>query len=193
MVSQKNILRWVAAGVLAIGLLCVGLWWGVFRISEKQLPQKNPTEYVFDAPIADMREAMREAFASGYRGMHIVYPETNDPVLSGFLSEPGNENDAYMYNWHTPIGESPIYFRRGRPLPYLAKFHIHVTVISDAQTRVQIFTQNPEVIAGERPGIHGWAHNYVSVEPTTIEEYEILLRIGAELGASEMPELWLPE
>jgi hypothetical protein len=63
------------------------------------------------------------------------------------------------------------------------------------QTLVEIITHHPEVIAGETSGFlrpHGPANIYIDVAPTSIEEYEILLRLGQVLKVDDMPPLRLP-
>jgi hypothetical protein len=50
------------------------------------------------------------------------------------------------------------------------------------------------VLNGQTTGMpgHGRANRYVSVEPTSIEEYVVLRHLGEILGVDSMPEPILP-
>jgi len=117
-----------------------------------------------------------------------------DALSKGLLIKPGNENDAYFYATDSPVGESQVYFRNGLPLIYYADFHIHLTSVAAQKTRVEILTYDSSVVTRADEGWwrHGPAFISVNVDPTTVEEYQILLRIGAQLGTKDMPELVVP-
>jgi len=117
-----------------------------------------------------------------------------DSLTDGILAKPGNENDAYFYGANAPVGEFQVYFKDGQPLIYFADFHIHLTVIDPRKTRVEIYTYDSIVNTGVRgPNtVHGRSFIYVKVKPTTVEEYQILLRIGEKLGTKNMPLLVTP-
>jgi len=157
-----------------------------------KLPSSNPTSYVFNASASKVRNALRKD-AIHCCGIAIEFSE-NVLFSKGILNRPGNENDAYIHNFHSPIGPSPVYFLRGRPLPYICEFQLHVEGKSRNQTEVTVVPYHPEVIAGLSPlGLHGSPANiYVRVTPTTIEEYRILVELGKAIGERDMPELILP-
>ena len=108
---------------------------------------------------------------------------------------PGNENDAYIHNFDEPIGPSSVYFSGTNPLLYICEFHLHIVQKTATETQVTVIPQNSEVIDGQSWwGPHGPPANiYKDVKPTTIEEYKILLELGAALGTVKMPQLLLPE
>jgi hypothetical protein len=116
-----------------------------------------------------------------------------DALARGLLTRPGNEDDAYLYNFNAPV-ESQVYFKDGQPLFYMADFHLHLAALSPGETRVEIFTYDPAVGTGvdERWSAHGPRLITVIVEPTTVEEYQILLRIGEQLATKNMPLLATP-
>ena len=101
------------------------------------------------------------------------------------------------HSQHDPIGKSNVYFARGEALDYLANFEFHLLKRGDQETEVRVKALQSEVINGRQFGFGscgpGFANRYVAVEPTTIEEYEILLRIGQALGEKDMPPLLLPQ
>lgn len=117
-----------------------------------------------------------------------------DALSKNLLTKAGNENDAYLFGSTSSLGESQVYFKGGHPLIYYADFHIHLTAISPQKTRVEIFTYGSRVVTGvdKRYSPHGPSLIFVEVPPTTIEQYQILLRIGQQLGITNMPPLVVP-
>lgn len=117
-----------------------------------------------------------------------------DALAKNVLTKPGNEDDAYYYCTDSPVGESAVHFKNGQPLIYFADFHIHLAAIAPRRTRVEIFTYDSSLNTGVRAPWspeHGRSFIYVKVHPTTVEEYEILLQIGEQLG-KEMPKIIKP-
>ena len=117
-----------------------------------------------------------------------------DALTKNILTKPGNEDDAYLYDADAAF-ESQVYFKDGQPLFFEADFHIHLIEVSPQRTRVEISTYNPtvSVAVDERWSPHGPGLIRVAVEPTTVEEYQILLRIGDKLGTKDMPSIATPE
>jgi hypothetical protein len=126
--------------------------------------------------------------------MQLLWKEDGDAPTKDTFTKPGNENDAYIFGGDTPVGESQVYFKDGQPLIYYANFHIHLTVVSPQKTRVEIFTDDSSLAAGldKSWSPHGPALIFVKVDPTTIEQYQILLGIGEQLGTKDMPQLVTP-
>ena len=81
-------------------------------------------------------------------------------------------------------------------LDYRVSFYLHLENIDENHTKVSIKTIEPNVIVGNDllPSPPHFIRNYkiMVVEPSTIEEYEILLEIGKLIGEKEMPLLILP-
>jgi hypothetical protein len=117
-----------------------------------------------------------------------------DSLAKGLLTKPGNENDAYVCGDGRPVGVSQTYFKAGQPLIYFADFHIHLTAASPQKTRVEVTAYESCVVAGldKNWSPHGPSLISVAVEPTTIEEYQILLKVGEQLGTKNMPPLVTP-
>jgi hypothetical protein len=113
-----------------------------------------------------------------------------DALSKHLLTQPGNENDAYFYGTDSPIGESQVYFKDGQPLIYYADFHIHLNALGPQKTRVEISTYDSSLVTGvdESWSAHGPSFIFVRVQSTTIEEYQILLGIGKQLGTKNMPQ-----
>lgn len=160
---------------ITISVLTIGCY------SKEKLQSPNPTSYVFDAGIEDVKKAIINIDDSliGY----IVYAKEDyeKDILSKNI-----KNDALLRNYYD-VG-SKMYFRFGKPLPYFPEFIIHLDSISEKKTNVVVYTSDTTIVIG---GI-GVAHfGYTwekEVSPSTIEEYEILLFIGRQLGQEGMPE-----
>ena len=121
-----------------------------------------------------------------------------EPVRGGSsFFNPELDWDLVLRTYHTPIGKSVVYFARGKPLDYLAEFHLHLVERGPKETQVDVWTHKPEVNLGKvfHFGTRGpgFAEIYVAIEPTTIEEYEILLRMGQLLGEKNMPPIIVPQ
>ena len=93
------------------------------------------------------------------------------------------------------MGKSRITLVSGSPADYIASFGLWIRPVGDHETRITVETR-AAVRAGKKfefgstgPGFYD---RLVPVESSTIEEYEILIRIGAELGEKDMPALVLP-
>ena len=191
-----------AAVVIGLGGGCRGK-----RVYVRELPHQNPTHYVFDATVPDVRKAVGKAFespgfgdpdnctyANAKRLWLIERPSDSFPWR--LLKRPGNENDVVLHNGHDPFRKSAVYYNRDGPCDYAAIFHIHLAAVAPQRTKVEIFTHRPQVISGKGQYhiIHGaWANYIVDVAPTTIEEYEILLAIGKQLRQQAMPPLVQPD
>jgi hypothetical protein len=128
------------------------------------------------------------------QGAILLWKADGDALTRGIFTKPGNENDAYLYGGGASVGESKTYFKDDQPLIYYADFHIHLTAIGPRKTRVDIFTYDSSVVTGvdESWSPHGPALICASVDPTTIEQYQILLKVGENLGAKDMPSLVTP-
>jgi len=87
-----------------------------------------------------------------------------------------------------------LYVKDGEAKTYYADFKIVLTPTNDPpRTRVAIVAQNCRVIAGTEWHPFARAGVFVDVDPTSIEEYQILLDIGRELGVQDMPKLITPD
>jgi hypothetical protein len=197
--------------LLAVFLLnvCISCSSDIHKIKTKPLAEKNPTSYVFARPVSQAREEIIKAFETENRyskpteEFYASFGDTRlwfsvesreDAVFSEkIFQNPVNHNDVYLHSHGEPLGPSQVYFGGGKPLRYRAAFQLHLAAL-DNNTQVSVITHEPSVINGSKCcGPHGYVSNNVPVEPTTIEEYKILLFVGRILGAREMPPLRLPE
>ena len=155
---------------------------------ELVLENKNPTTYCFDANILQVKSAIKEVLGKNQiRELSLYFKEDNRYDI---LKIKNNFNDAYLRTFLDYM-KSKIYYKEDVPLKYTADFHLHLDSIGENKTKVTITTINPQVITGVKPGIGDnltiGASNFKSVPASTIEEYEILLIIGKQLGQKGMP------
>jgi hypothetical protein len=156
---------------------------------------KENREKVWDGPgDAETKRLLTLDLREPPGFLHWKGDQDIDYLTDYTFDKPGNEDDAYYVSYGAPLGESDVYLVDGHPLIYSADFHIHIAAVGQGKTRLQIFTHHSRVTAGidESWSPHGPANVYVQVPPTTIEEYQLLLRVGRELGANEMPPLVTP-
>jgi hypothetical protein len=185
-------------------------------IEERQLSERNPTNYELSASIGDVQAAIKRAFGYEWihelrlqsnstapkgpmysaletRGASLLWKGEGDSLTKDILTKPGNEKDAYLWGGGRCVGLSQVYFKDGQPLIYFADFHIHLTSINASKTGVTVFTIDPNVVTGlEWHVAHGPAHVCVEVPPTSIEEYQILTSIGRQLHTRDMAEIKVP-
>lgn len=217
----KSIVNWPAMllGVLVVFFYIAASSLYPYRmnlvpIQVKSLSQPNPTSYVFPVPLPKLREQIlyglrhgweRRAKFFGDLGFVIIQRrDTIEPVYLSFetseypvfgkevFKDPHNSNDLYLSC--NSVISSRTYFALDDPLPYEVAFHIHFVPVGNDSTKVTVMAINPGVLKGVAGwGPHGLYSMQISVEPTTIEEYTILLYIGFLLEEDSMPPLRLPD
>ena len=201
--------RYSYALALLLLSFCISCSSDIHKIKTKSLNEKNPTSYEFARPMSEVKKEVINAFDSekvnplthqfnssfSNETFSFVVESKEDPSFSKHIFQnPENSNDLYLHSFGTPINSSYVYFGGGKPLRYRAEFQLHLTALDPHRTRVSVITHKPTVINGSKCcGLHGYVSNDVPVEPTTIEEYKILLFVGRLLGTQDMPPLRLPE
>ena len=161
---------------ITISVLTIGCY------SKEKLQSSNPTSYVFDAGIEDVRKAILTRVEDSLDGYTVYAKEDYDnDILSKNI-----KNDALLRN-HYDV-KSKMFFRFGNPLPYSPEFIIHLDSISEKKTNVVVYTSDTTIVVGGI-GVPHFGYTWEKkVSPSTIEEYEILLLIGQQLGQEGMPE-----
>ena len=161
---------------ITISVLTIGCY------TKEKLLVPNPTSYVFDAGIEDVRKAILTRVEDSLDGYTVYAKEDYDnDILSKNI-----KNDALLRN-HYDV-KSKMFFRFGNPLPYFPEFIIHLDSISEKKTNVVVYTSDTTIVVGGI-GVPHFGYTWEKkVSPSTIEEYEILLLIGQQLGQEGMPE-----
>lgn len=188
-----------------IGNSCIG-----FRT--KPLEEKNPTSYVFHTPLSVLRENIVKDFSKD-RSIDIidlrsvqeisrkqwiikdVYNINSTAKHQRVFEKTENKLDLFLSPANNPaVSYSKVYKKFWKSLEYCAEFQLHFIPINENETKIEVFTHGSEVLYFGF-NFFGSGHSYVKykkVELTTIEEYEILLRIGALAGEKDMPLLKIP-
>lgn len=164
---------------------------------EVNLSEKNLTTYTYNFSMEAVKASIVAQFQNyNYRKMGLYYTDNFYPDSLRLFEQPGNKDDFCLSTYDDPIGKSYLYFIDGKSLDYIASFHLHVSQLDSLRTKVEVKTLKSKIITGKKliPNIHGVRpFNYKEIEPSTIEEYEILLLIGKKLGQEDMPELKKPK
>jgi len=180
---------------------------GSIEYFKKDLKVKNPTVYIFNKSLNKVKSAIEkslkfygaECAGKPYQGSATLLQKNNTYLHREIFEDSLNYND-YIFQARQLNRKSQIYFsiKDTIPLIYSADFHLHLVTIDINKTLVQVTTYDPYIITDKRTiglvGEFGRNEYFKSVEPSSIEEYEILLRIGKALGVKEkMPPLLLPK
>ena len=161
---------------ITISVLTIGCY------SKEKLQSPNPTNYVFDAGIEDVRKAIITRVEDSLYGNTVYAKEDyENDIFSKNI-----KNDALLVSICDV--KSKMFFRFGKPLPYFPEFIIHLDSISEKKTNVVVYTSDTTIVIGGI-GVPHFGYTWEKkVSPSTIEEYEILLLIGQQLGQEGMPE-----
>ena len=198
--------------LFAIALASASCSGGGSRIETSSLPSPNPISYSFSLSVAEVHERALQAFSIEHQIDHPIFGRsslaahledtldtecaTNAVFGQAVFRDPANAQDIYLHTFHTPFVVSPVYHGSAGGLPFIATFHLHL-VASDTNTTVTVIASDTEVINGTKFGIGpcgpGQGNVYVSVKPTTVEEYSILRYLGDYLGVTNMPPVILPK
>lgn len=187
-------------------------------IESKPFPVKNIAEHSFNLNIDKLKDTIFSFFTIENQNnnkylndIFYFYPspekekeiykmfidfqiENSKTALFGsdYFAKPNTSNDIYIHNFET-CWLSKLYYSKGRPLEYSTAFIIKLAPINNDSTKVFIKAETPKVINGiSGYGAHGAVARETIVEPTTIEEYSILLFIADKLGDKTLAPLKLP-
>ena len=158
----------------------------------------NPVEYTFATNTEQLRKVIIENFDGlKYGKIELYYTGGQHHLLDyDILNKPENKSDFVIKPMTgKALGNSYVYKRRGKSLPYSAVFHLHLLKQDSMHTKIVVSTLDPYVIFGTHllptPPHFERDFKIKKVEPSTIEEYEILYRIGKSLN-QDMPEVKYP-
>jgi hypothetical protein len=181
------------------------------RVETSSISTPNPTSYSFPFTVMELQQKAWQAFSIdhqveqpifghqaglGFESTLFAECATNAVFGEAVFRDPANAQDIYLHTFHTPFIVSPVYHTSQGGLPFIATFHLHLTA-SGTNTIVSVIASETEIINGTKFGFGpcgpGQGNVYVSVKPTTIEEYSILRYLGSYLGITNMPAVILPK
>jgi hypothetical protein len=109
-----------------------------------------------------------------------------------YFCKPNTSNDIYLHDFGF-TWFSKLYFSKGSPLNYRTAFIVKLAKLTDKSTVVTVRAEDPVVINGTAGfGVHGPIAKETQVQPSSIEEYTLLLFIADKLGDNGLLPLKLP-
>ena len=169
-------------------------------ILKTTLEKKNPTEYQFNVPIDSIHKLIignRFLFFDDMAVMSLEQKLIIPIEIVKKLEKPVNKYDMFIDRSFNTQKKSYTYKNQdGEYLEYLVSFYLHLDSIDINKTKITIETFEPELIRGYDflPSPPHFVRNpkWLIGEPSTIEEYSLLLKIGKAIGEKNMPSLILP-
>lgn len=161
-----------------------------------QLARENPTSYIFVASRDAVKQTIISKFDHGELNLSLFYWNSRfSKIRPEYFKDSVNKEDFYLDS--TIPNKSHQYRKRGKGLDYVVAFQLKFISIDSTRTEVKVITLNPHVAVGKKllPALPHLVRGdaYRKVKPSTIEEYEILLRIGRALQQEKMPPIVYPD
>ena len=179
--------------IIIFPLLLIGCGTTYYYYFIMHLPKSNPTQYIFPRPLEEIMKVFYDKFSADFSSFCFINDKDCGWENEKYLKTPENINDAI----YRPTVNSRVYYNAEEPIRHSLIFHIHIISLSERTTLVEVRMIKSEIEIGE-DNFHKLFPGHVSfvmksVPPTTIEEYEILLKIGEGLGIKDqMPPIILP-
>jgi hypothetical protein len=187
-------------------------------IAPKTFSSRNKPEQTFHIKIQSLKDTIvslfnfKNQFQNKYLNRVFYYYSENDREKhhkhdiffnaetvkdslfgSEYFRKPETTNDIYLHTF----GESwpsKLYFSKGKPLRFTTAFIIKLTETDSNTTKISISAENPTVFNGIIGfGVHAPIARETKVDPSTIEEYTLLLFIADKLGEKSLQPLLLPK
>lgn len=166
------------------------------RVYKIVLDKKNPVEYIFNT----QEDHLYETIISKLNFEGLLLPKVKIKILRPDILElyPQTANDKDVFLWSiSSYCKSKIYKNKdGAFFDYEVSFYLHIEAIDETHTKVSIKTIDPKIVIGREllPSLPHMVRKdrTIDVEPSTIEEYELLLEIGNSLNEMNMPSIILP-
>jgi hypothetical protein len=149
---------------------------GQLAVNTHPLPQPLPTQRIFKGSVYEVQKAINEIFKNHSEEIfqdRSNFPPTFTLYWKGdhhpdgikIFKNPVNENDVYISCNHNPVSKTKMYTDwLGRPVEFAADFQLHI-IPQEEETLVKVIVVNPQVVGRK---------NVLDVQPTTVEENEIL-------------------
>ncbi len=164
-----------------------------YNYRELKFNDPNPNYYIFKFPLEEIRAAIRDN-PQFTNSAHIDSSEQFMKWGDTIVSKSQNINDFCLD--FKDYDTSHIFISKEGPILYYAYYLVHITKIDANKTKVEIISRYPRIVIGKQSNL-GPFHRPTAerfVQPSKIEEYKILLRIGDYLGIKDsMPKLQLPK
>ncbi len=157
----------------------------------RELPRRNPTQWIYDADVASVAACAQSSLSEPVVTSWNEHAKLDKLETERLQEMPGRNNDLVIEadGWLDGV-HSESYLRRSCPLPLYATWRLHLVALG-SRTVVTVETE-------------AHVHNYdcfyighpwgcaIAVDPTSIEEYRLLLALGECLHQPNMPSVVLP-
>jgi hypothetical protein len=184
------------------------------KLETRELVEANPTEHIFSIPRDQLRQTILDSFnehkemsspfyqssifyfnadmGNGQHKMAVSFnAETAGNAIFGkkHFEKPNTGNDIYIHSFGQ-FWYSPIYYAGGKALEFRTPFILTLEKIDEEQTLLKVIPETPKVIKGiDGLTAHGFYSKEIDVEPTTVEEYSLILFIAEQLGDTTLKPL----
>lgn len=150
------------------------------------LPQPLPTEMVYEGSVFAVQSAINDLFknhsqdifqnpSSTPRTFTLYWKGRKHPDEIKIFKNPVDENDVYVSCNGNPVCKTKVYTDwLGRPVDFAADFQLHI-IPQGEETLLKVIVINPQVMGNNLS---------VDVQPTTVEENQILEAINHSIEAS---------
>ena len=168
------------------------------KATKIEMKGENPIEYIFKISLDSLHEKIYKQLDINNMILwdsehsHMVITEISDLFL-----QPENKYDFYLEPTYYICLSKTYLSGLGDSLEYISGFYMHLRSINDSLTKVNIVTIDPKVKVGRellpKPPHFVRRDKTIAVEPSTIEEYELLLKIGDLVGERGLPPINIPQ
>jgi hypothetical protein len=184
------------------------------KLETKELVETNSTEHIFNVPLDTLRRTILDSFNENKEFHSAFYQssifhfsmdmgnrehrmtvsfnaESAGDALFGknHFKNPNTDGDIYIHSFGQ-FWYSPIYYAGGQALEFRTPFILTLKKMNDDQTLLKVTPEAPKVIKGVA-GLtaHGFYSKEIDVDPTTVEEYSLILFIAEQLGDTTLKPL----
>lgn len=191
---EKVIFYTVGIIILVVGTnRTVSSGWMKYLFRER-LVAPNPTEYIFNFSKEDVKRAVIEKMGKG---------EYRDMNLTGLGYDVRRKDESYFrgntdyFVFHEVSTRSFCYRKQdgGRYLSLAMRLYLDSLTPQQTRARIEVTTYEVFTGYGLAVGIHGIGIGPITKDmpATTVEEYQVLYKIGKQLGVSnKMPRINYP-
>ncbi len=154
------------------------------RVVIHPLLQPYPTQMVLKGSVYKIQKAINRVFKENPQGIFpkppnfpptftLYWKGDRHPAEIKIFKNPVNENDVFISCNRNPVCKSAVYTDFWEtPLEFIADFQVHLVPQGAEETLAEVDAVNPQVVARK---------TLRDVQPTTVEESEILSAIKSSL------------
>lgn len=164
-----------------------------YFVFTKHIEKLYPMYYVYHAPLDNVRNNVIAMFSNGkFHGLEFEIGYDSSERETNKITDNQNRNHFFInwFGWNSSGEDSKIYYNWWGKLKLIPSYHIILDSLSKNQTKITI-ESFPKVKAGTDFSLNHMlpyiTSRKVNVMPSTIEEYEIIKRIGELSGETNMP------